>query len=399
MSLYVGPNSPEILVEIDVTNDPTTGTMTWTDVTSDVRHAEWQRAGRSHELNRTQAGSLTVVLNNQHAYFDTTDPLSPYYPGFKLSRRIRVSAVWASTTYIRWTGFIESIEQEWPGDGRDAICVVRAVDNLAILNYVDLVGLEFDAGLTTERYNDILLTTATAGWAWTTGQLSIAAIGPLGAGSSALSAIQDAVEWEGGHLSISGAGVPHFADRHYRLVTSTSTTSQGTIGDLPGEIRYVAGALTLDDQQLWNDVQVTPTGGTAEQSEDTPSQIAHWQRTLQRATGSASQTEAASTASYLASIYSDPSPRIPSIELMVARDTSAWPIVLAANNGYRFTWRRRATGHTIEADVFVEGISEVVVPGRDWRVTFHVSPAIDLAGWVLGDAINGLLGETTVLVY
>jgi hypothetical protein len=46
-------------------------------------------------------------------------------------------------------------------------------------------------------------------------------------------------------------------------------------------------------------------------------------------------------------------------------------------------------------DVFIERVSDVVIPGRDWRVTFDLSPALDQTVWVLGHATLGVVGTTT----
>lgn len=121
-------------------------------------------------------------------------------------------------------------------------------------------------------------------------------------------------------------------------------------------------------------------------------------RRLARTILVSSQAEALSAAQYLVGRYADPSQRIPEVALLGVRDTTKWPTILAAKNSQRFTFKRRAAA-TISQDVFVERVADRVVPGTAWDVRLQLSPADDQAGWVLGDAMYSLLGETTVLTY
>lgn len=397
MSLRTGPNSPELLVEIDFTNNPTNATRAYTDVTADVRQLSYQSDGRNHELSRTDVGTLSAVLNNRHGHYDPTNPSSPRYPGVKRKRWIRVSAVWAGVTYRRWTGLIESWSQEWPAFGKDATVQITASSALSVLNLFDLDGLSYVSQATGTRTGAVLTSAGVTSYSVDTGASTVVAVGPFARDSPALAHLLDVEATENGRLFSKGDGAIQFQSRHYRLLNSS--TPVGTIGDNVGEIRYRTGRLDLDDADLWDEVEVTPSGGTPETASDAASKLSHFTRRLNRDILSSSQSEALSAAQYLLSLYADPSPRIPQVELVGASDTGKWPQILTADVSDRFTWIRRADAHTIEQDVFVERYSDTVAPGRDWRVTLQLSPADDQAGWLLGDATYSVLGSTTVLTY
>ena len=397
MSLVVGPNSPELLFEVDFDTDPTSTPRTYEDITVDVRQLAYVRSGRSHELQRTEPGTLTAILDNKHGRYDPGNSASPYYPGVKRMRWCRVSAVWAATTYRRWTGLVETWRQEWPSSGKDAIVNISGVDALKALNLFDLDNKSYASQLTSARVSAILTDAGITSSTVATGKSTLAASGTFALGSSALAHLMDVEETENGLLFAEGDGSIVFQDRHYRLVNSG--TSKGTIGDLGGDIPYSTGSLDLDDASLWNTAVVTPSGGTEETATDATSKLAHYERRLSRSLLSTSQSEALSCAQFLVQRYADPTSRIPAVELLGARDTTKWPIILAAVNSDRFVWRRSAAARTILQDVFVERVADVVVPGRDWRVTFELSPASDQDGWLAGNATYSLAGTSTRAVY
>ncbi|MCR4340956.1 MAG: hypothetical protein NUW01_13835 [Gemmatimonadaceae bacterium] len=396
MSVTVGPNCPELVFEIDFDTDPGATPRTYTDVSSDVRALSYIRGGRAHELQRSDAGSLTAVLDNRSGDYDPTNALGAYYPGVKRMRWCRVKAVWATVTYIRWTGLIESWRQEWPSGGTDATVTVRAVDAFKVLNLYDLDGLSYALQTTDVRVAAVCASVGLPSTVDTDAATTIVESGTFAADTMALSHLLAIEESENGLLYAGSDGTIVFQGRYYRLLNSS--TSKGTIGDAAGEIPYRTGELDLDDADLWDSAAVTPSGGTPETATDSASIAAHYERTLNRGILAASQTEALSAAQFLVERYADQAPRIPQVELVGQADTSKWPVILAAVNSDRFTWHRSAVAD-IEQDVFVERVSDVVVPGTEWRVAFELSPAADQAGWVLGDPTYSLLGETTVLVY
>lgn len=398
----IGPagNIPDLCVEIDFTNDPTNPTRVWTDVTADLRQLSYTLAGRKQELQRTEAGALTGVFSNKTGNYDATNPSGAYHPGVKRHRWMRVRGRWASVIYPRWQGLIQTFTQTWPASGHDAICTIRAADASMILNLFDLAGQSFGSQTTDARVAAIC-TLAGLPYAVDTGAAStIDAAGPFPTASFALAHLQDVELTENGLLFAGADGEINFQGRHYRILNSG--TAIDTIGDGAGEIPYRDASHELDDGDLATSVTVTPSGGgdpiTVSDSDAADAYFAQSQSAINRTLLLADSTEAQACAEYLLARYKDSSPRIPQLELLGMRTPAKWPEVLAAANSDRFTWKRRAAAHTITEDVYVEQISEVIAPGS-WQTTAQLSPAVDQAGWVLGDATFSVLGETTVVVY
>ena len=73
-------------------------TQTWTDVTAYVREFQ-TKAGRQHYLDRVQASTISMTLNNRNGYFlnGTTNGT-----GAVISVRlpIKITATYSSTTYL-----------------------------------------------------------------------------------------------------------------------------------------------------------------------------------------------------------------------------------------------------------------------------------------------------------
>lgn len=389
--------TPELMVEIDFTNDPTNATRVWTDVTVDVRALSYTRGGRNHELQRSEAGTLNGVLNNRHGHYDPSNASSIYYPGVKRMRWIRVRARWSGVIYTRWTGLIESWRQEWPAFGKDAVVTIRATDSFKVLTLFDLSGLSYASQATGTRVSAVLTSVGATSSTVDTGQTTVVASGTFAEASMALPHLLEIEESENGLLFAEGDGGITFQSRHYRLLNSSAVTA--TIGEGAGEIPYRDASAELDDGDVFNRVSVTPSGGTAEVVLDATSKNVHYERRLNRSILTSSQTEARSAAEYLLGRYANPEQRIPEVALLGIVRPAVWPTILATKNSQRFTFKRRATASTISQDVFVERVSETVAPGRDWAVKLQLSPADTQAGWVLGDATYSVLGSTTRLSY
>jgi hypothetical protein len=85
--------STAFTVEVGFSSNPTVavGSTSWTDVTSDVRSFDTDR-GKSHQADRFEAGTATVVLNNRSRNYDPANASGAYYPNVQPMRRLRIGA-------------------------------------------------------------------------------------------------------------------------------------------------------------------------------------------------------------------------------------------------------------------------------------------------------------------
>lgn len=137
----------EVAFGTDPLSDP--GGGAWTDITAYCRGLSIRR-GRTHELGRTQAGTLDLRLRNTDRRFDPSNAAGPYYPNLLPMRHVRVRATVGVTTYEVFRGYVEDWPQEWSprpvkGTG-DAQVKVRAVDAFKLLNLYPLT-----------RYSDVVI--------------------------------------------------------------------------------------------------------------------------------------------------------------------------------------------------------------------------------------------------
>jgi hypothetical protein len=128
---------PTITFEISF-DDVSDTTPAWTDVTAYA--ASWSATrGRNHELQRIDAGTATLMLENPDGRFTPGNAASPYYPNVVPRRRLRITAVFSSTTYRLFHGYIESWKVSPSGDPeRWSDVQVTAVDAFKILSGTDL---------------------------------------------------------------------------------------------------------------------------------------------------------------------------------------------------------------------------------------------------------------------
>lgn len=129
---------PTVTVEVDFTSDVLAATPSWTDVTSYVRAWSCTR-GRNHELQRIDAGTATLTLDNPDGRFTPGNAAGTYYPNVVPRRRLRISAVWSAVTYRLFTGYIQSwklIPGGWPDKWSQV--EVAATDAFLILSGIPL---------------------------------------------------------------------------------------------------------------------------------------------------------------------------------------------------------------------------------------------------------------------
>jgi hypothetical protein len=122
------PIYPRVIMEINWVDNPTlefppTG---YTDISNRVR-AFSVRRGRNNWVDRVEAGTATVTLDNRDGYFN------PGQPGRMLMRRARLSCVYDWQTYRLLTGHIDSWHYSYPGTDKDAIVEITISDGLKVL--------------------------------------------------------------------------------------------------------------------------------------------------------------------------------------------------------------------------------------------------------------------------
>lgn len=411
---------PSITVEIAFATNPLAITPTWTDVTAYVRSMPLIRRGRQNPLTSVEAGEAIVVLDNRDRRFDPTYTSGAYYPNVLPAKKIRISAVWNGTTYRLFTGYVESWPPAWEASNKYSEVAIKCVDAFKFLN---LATVTASVGAEATHYAlDTLLTTV--GWPTNDrvgiGNVALSQQGAafIAAASltnvSALQRIQDMMQAEDGIFFIDGQGYANFQGRHYRILRTAATTSNGTFGDGGGsELPYQSLEPVYDDTQIWNDVHVTASGGTEQVWTDVTSLTTYFQRTLTKtglifgdATpfgGQSIDNEASSMAEWLLYNYKNPLFRFDSMTLEGGYSDSLWPHMLGREISDRITVKRRPppSGSTvISKDCWIEAIehriTDITASYLRWQTRWQLSEAGTKTWWILDDTTYSVLNTATI---
>lgn len=413
----IGIAPPLAVVEVAFASNPT-GLPVWVDISAYVEAFSITR-GRQRELDRVQAGTLSLRLNNMTRRFDPTNAAGPYFGNILPMRRIRVRATYNNTAFPLYSGYVESWGQEWHG-WQDAVVTVTASDAFMVLNLAQ-VNTSFPIQTSDGRVNSVLnaigWTIGGPAWLLDTSALDVTTVlGPTGdrvvnpgqstiqasvlANTSALAHLQDVADSEFGLLFTDREGAVTFLGRLASAIGS-SASNAGTFGEL--EMPYVDILLSYDDTDVWNDVRITPNGGSEQVAADGTSQAQYFVRTLARTSLHNTGSDALGLAQMLLTRHKQPALQVSSMTLDgEVAPTAVYPQMLGRDIGDLVTVRRRppAGGSMIEQVSIIQGIGVgYTAEGGIWSTMWRLSPADTATYWVLEDPMFGVLDSTSRLFF
>lgn len=388
---------PHVYAEVAFTTAPG-ATPVWTDVTDYVRLVDGIviTRGRDHLLARPNPGTMSLVLDNLDRRFEPEYAAGVYYPNVLPRRRVRVSVTWGNVFHVH-TGFIERWQPIYPGVS-DAVTRVDSLDGLAVLATVRLTesySQESSGTRVTNVLDDAAWPAADRDLATGLSTVQASTLSQV----AALEHLNAVVETENGRHFVDGEGVYNYHDRMTAL-EEPYLTSQATFGDAGGsELPYEAITLSYDTDELYNDIQITRTGGTVQQAENTTSQTAYLVRTLTR-TGQLQTTnaEALDSANWLLQQFGNPRLRVSSITVRGSASYPLnWPQVFGRELGDRITVKLTPPGGgaRVEQELTIEHITLTSGALGTWTARWKLSGVDAEPRWILGDAALSLLGEST----
>lgn len=184
---------------------------------------------------------------------------------------------------------------------------------------------------------------------------------------------------EGGDLFIDAAGRLTFFDRLHTSRSPYSSVSLilGDSGTAPEEpYRLESLTVSYDDQDVINEVTVTPEGLAPQTASDAPSQAAYGKRTQALTSVASTTTEAASRAAAILAVLKTPLPRIDSVTVVPTDDpTMLFGPVLGSDLLTRIELRRRpkdGAASIFDQVALIEGIEHRVTKGQ-WQTTWRLS--------------------------
>ena len=407
-----------ITVRIAFDSDPFDSSYSWTEVNAIEGHT---KRGRQFALDRTEAGTATVILPNMDGAYWQGNTGSAYYGKVLPDKPINIRRTYGGVTYDIYTGFINRWQPVWLGANRVAAMRLECSDFMAMAAQHEINdGAGYSEELSGERLGNIL---DEIGWPVSTsdadywllgvsgnselgettilagsigaGQTTIAASGAL-SGVNALGHMQDVAETERGLLFINTDGSIAFHDRYHRRINSRDAAA--VFGDGELEERYTSFVPVLENRRIYNIVRVTRTGGTEQEASDTDSRDAHGPRVKRFSLLLTTDGEALTAAQYILSTNKDAHEEVRELPIHPDRNPSTlFPLVLGLDISDRITLKYSPA--SFDADFFIEGVRHDFKAGGAWETIWQLSPAETGDFWMLG--LEGLteLGETTILGY
>jgi hypothetical protein len=370
---------------------------------SDITLRASIRRGRNRILNKFEAGSATVVLEDTNGDWVPSNTSSPYYGKLVPLRKIRIYADYNSVRYYLYSGYITSYDTNFQL-GLESISSVtlQCVDAFRLFSNVAISTVAgTSAGQTTgARMNNLLDVPnfPTSMREIDTGDSTVQA--DPGTERDLLSALQVIENSEFGGFYIDPEGNAIFLSRD-TLAQKADGTATNFADDGTG-ISYQAIDFAYDDTLIFNDVTVNREGGTAQTVQDTSSIETYFIHSGKRE-GLLVQTDAESLdqATMILQSRKDAIFRIDSIGLNLADDTETARIVAGLSlDIFDLTNITKATpgSGSVTLELFVQGIQQDITTNTWTTKLFTAEPIIQ--AFILDSATQGTLdGANSVLSY
>jgi hypothetical protein len=359
-----------------------------TDITQYVRGGSTNR-GAQRELERIEAGTASLVLDNRDGRFTPFYAAGAYYPNILPMRQIRILATWSSTDYPVFQGFVESWPVVFPGE-MDTEVTVSLVDGFTMLARAFVSGgfIEQSSGARIEAILDAV--------AWPEAErdidVGIQTVPALTLENvSALEHLQQIAHAEGGRLFMGRDGKVVFRED---IEVNPDLSTRRWADDGSG-MSYRDIVIVCNDDLILNDVHMTRTGGTEQVAVDLDSQAEFGIRSsaetdIQLASDGAVLTRA----ELQITRYANPILRLESlVDNAMAHDFWDRVLIRDLTDIVLVVESRTDTEQTSS----LEGISHEIGRDGSWTVTIAVAPSQIVQAGVLDDASFAQLDSTAIL--
>jgi hypothetical protein len=358
------------------------------DITAYVREASTSR-GAQRELERVEAGTASITLDNLDGRFTPFNISSPYYPNVLPMRRIKITGTWSAVEYPVFIGFVESWPITFPGD-KDMETRVALVDGMKMLSQANVSGAFIQQG-SGARVGAILdaINWPTADRDIDVGTSTVPAI--TLANVSALEHIQQIAHAEGGRFFIGKDGKAVFRQG----IETNPDVSTRTWADNGTGMSYRDIAPDFSDSLILNDVHLTRTGGTEQVATDATSQTQYGIRSSSETDIQlVNDSDVLARATEQVRRYAQPVLRLESL-IDNAMQHGLWDRVLVRdiNDIVKVIESRTATSQISS----IEGISHDIGRDGSWTVTLAVSPSSLIVAGILDSSTYGQLDSTAIL--
>jgi len=359
------------------------------------------KRGRNPQVDEFQTGTMTLRIVDQNGDFNPQNPSSPYFGLLDPMRKVSISATYGGVTYPMFSGFITSYTTTTPRMATDIVyTIIQAVDAFRLAQNAQISTVT-DSGagqLSGTRINKLLDQIS-----WPTSMRDVDAglttmQADPGTARTSLAALQTVTNSEYGAFYVDASGSFVFQDR---TVTTASVAGTPVVfNDNGSDIQYANAVWRLDDTLVFNQANVTRTGGSVQSAVNAASVTKYFAHTY-NIQNLLMETDAVAldyARAYVAS-RAETSVRCDFIELDLYTDNYNTGIIAALDLDFfdPVTITTNQPGaSTLTKTLQVFGVAHNVTPNR-WRTTFTtLEPVID--GFILDSTLYGVL-DTSVLSY
>jgi hypothetical protein len=365
------------------------------------------RRGRNRILNKFEAGSATVILEDTNGDWVPTNTSSPYYGKLLPLRKIRIWADYDSGSgtvrYYLYSGYITSYDTNFKVGLEDISSVtLQCVDAFRLFSNVAFSTVAgTSAGQTTGARMENLLDVPAFPSSMRvidTGDSTVQA--DPGTERDLLTALQTIENSEFGGFYIDPEGNATFLSRN-TLAQKADGTATDFADDGTG-ISYQAIDFAYDDTLIFNDVTVNRVGGTAQTVQDTSSIETYFIHSGKReGLLIETDTESLDQANMILQSRKDAIFRIDSIGLNLSDDAETARIVAGLSldifDLVDITKSTPGAG-SVTLELFVQGIQHDITTNTWGTKLFTAEPIIQ--AFILDSATQGILdGANSVLSY
>ena len=370
------------------------------DVSDQVNSISTSR-GRNAQADQFQTGSLSLRIVDQNGDFNPQNILGPYFSLLTPMRKVQITATYGAVTSPIFMGYITSYTTTTPQNANDVVyTTIEAVDAFRLAQNAQIATV---AGTSAGQLSGARINNLLDAIAWPNSMRSISAgltsvQADPASQRTGLSAMQVIETSEYGALYVDASGSFIFLDRS---ITATSVTGTPTVfNDNGSDISYANAVWILNDVLVYNQANVTRTGGAVQTAINQASIDKYFLHSYNQQ-NLLMQTDAVAldyAQAYVAS-RAETTVRCDSISLDLYTANYNTGIIAALTLDYFDPVTITTTqpgSSTLTKTLQVFGVGMSITP-NSWRVTFTtLEPIID--AFILDSALYGLL-DTNVLSY
>lgn len=369
------------------------GAVTLTDVTSYVQSVSINR-GRSRDLNSFSSGTAQIVLENSaDGRFNPANTSGAYYPGIEPLIEVVVDClISGESSYTNlYTGFVTDWVTQYPNKTTSKV-QVSCSDAFVKLANIEVDALAVSSTDSGSMVNSILSNSQVLFSGTTSIDTGNSTMQSINKSTNALALIQEIEKSENGAFFVGADGTLNFKNRH----ASFPTTSTVVFSDDGSDIPYLEVNQPVDDDLIFNVINLTREGGSLQTASDSASQGKYLKRYLERSSLlNSSDSDVALAASFLLAKFKDALPRFSSMVLNIDTLSSANQLKvlgLELSSGLKIEITPPGESSQISRESILDGISFAITPD-DFVIRFNVSDAVNSAFFRLDSATYGQLND------